>query len=62
MGKELKMIHTQIQKWLRMCEHRDCLEIFVSLRDTYKFKMYYLCDGHRFHAVYSDLECKYLHD
>jgi hypothetical protein len=44
------------RKLIRMCEHRDCNEIFVPLRNAF-FRTYYLCDRHKHHANWRDYGC-----
>jgi len=51
------MIRARIREWLRMCEHRGCLEIFVPLREGNWFGVWYLCEKHKYHAKYSDWDC-----
>jgi hypothetical protein len=49
-----------LRKWLRMCEHRDCNEVFVPLWDvvgTCGLRQWYLCNKHKYHAQFSNWHC-----
>jgi hypothetical protein len=56
------MIRARIIEFLKMCRHRNCWEIFVSSRTIGLFGSWRLCDKHKDHATFNDLECQNLHD